>query len=357
VSGALTALAALLGGLAVWKVGGRGRDRRFAGSDVELAMGRAGQAEVARGLFEKLPTVMEFAPPGGIRPGQLGALIDERVDNRDVTATIVDLAIRGHLRITQVDKHDWELTRLEDKPGDHVLPFEQVLLAELFSTATTVRLGDLKQKWARSFAKVRSAVYDDQVASGWYTTRPDKSRGLVAALGVVLAVAGVGACVALGQRTRFALAGVPLALAGLVVVGLSRRAGARTASGTAMAARSGGFKRLIETPTQQEMARFAEHHDVFVEYLPFAIVFGCATQWAKRFAGLGTLPPPTGLWYVPLAGGYHGHDPWDAIAASVAGFAGSAASTLAASAASGGSGGSGGFSSGGGFGGGGGGSW
>lgn len=357
-SGALTALTALAGGALAWRTGRKGRDRRFAGGDVELAMGRAGEAETTRGVFEKLPAVMEFAPPNKIRPGQMGALVDERVDNRDVTATIVDLAIRGHLRIVQVDKHDWELTRL-DKRDDGLLAFESLLLTELFETGNPVRLSSLKQKWSGSYAKVRTAVYQDLVDSGWYAGRPDRARGFAAAKGFALLAAGVAAGIALGQRTTLTLAAVPLVVAGLVTLVLARRAGQRTAAGTAMAARSAGFKRLVETPTQEEMARFAERHDVFIEYLPFAIVFGCATQWAGRFAALGALPPPTIGWYVPLPGGYHGHDAWDDIAASVSGFAGSAGASLAAAAASGGSGGGGGggFSSGGGFGGGGGGSW
>lgn len=358
-SGALTALTALLGGGLAWRTAHRGRDRRFAGGDIELAMGRAGEAETTRGVFEKLPAVMEFTPPNKIRPGQMGALVDERVDNRDVTATIVDLAIRGHLRIVQVDKHDWELTRL-DRADDGLRSFESLLLTELFETGNPVRLSSLKQKWAGSYAKVRTAVYQDLVDSGWYAGRPDRARGIATAKGGALLAAGVAAGIALGQRTTLTLAAIPLVVAGIVTLVLARRAGARTAGGTAMAARSAGFKRLIETPTQEEMARFAERHDVFIEYLPFAIVFGCATQWAGRFAALGALPPPTVGWYVPLPGGYHGDDAWDGIAASVSGFAGSAGASLAAAAASGGSGsggGGGGFSSGGGFGGGGGGSW
>lgn len=357
-SSLLTAVTALLGSAAVFGTARKGRDRRFAGGDVELAMGRPGEAETARGVFEKLPTVMEYAPPGKIRPGQLGALMDERVDNRDVTATIVDLAIRGHLRITQVDEHDWDLTRL-DKPDEGLVPFETLLLTELFGTGPTVKLSSLRQKWAGSFGKVQSAIYDDLVTSGWYAGRPDRARAAATVKGVLLVAAGVGAGIYLGKNTALALAAIPLALAGVGLLVVARKAGARTAAGTAMTARSGGFRRLIETPTQQEMARFAERHDVFVEYLPFAIVFGCATQWAGRFAALGSLPPPTAGWYLPLPGGYHGHDAWDGIAASVAGFAGSAGASLAASAASGGSGsgGGGGFSSGGGFGGGGGGSW
>ena len=42
-------------------------------------------------------------------PGQVGTLVDEHANLIDVTATIVDLAVRGWLTITDLDK-DYELT-------------------------------------------------------------------------------------------------------------------------------------------------------------------------------------------------------------------------------------------------------
>src|SRR5690606_27213808 len=43
-----------------------------------------------------------FVVPDGVRPGHVGTVADERVDPDDVTATLVDLAVRGHLRIVEL---------------------------------------------------------------------------------------------------------------------------------------------------------------------------------------------------------------------------------------------------------------
>ena len=43
--------------------------------------------------------VVRYEPPPDLTPGEIGALVDERVDLRDLTATVVDLAIKGYLRI------------------------------------------------------------------------------------------------------------------------------------------------------------------------------------------------------------------------------------------------------------------
>ena len=61
----------------------------------------------------------EFRVLGEIRPGHVGTVADERVDPIDISATLVDLAVHGHLRITELPRAsefaptEWELSRLE----------------------------------------------------------------------------------------------------------------------------------------------------------------------------------------------------------------------------------------------------
>ena len=56
---------------------------------------------------------VEFVPPDGVLPGQVGTLVDEHANLVDVTATIVDLAVRGWLTITDLD----ERLRAHRDPG------------------------------------------------------------------------------------------------------------------------------------------------------------------------------------------------------------------------------------------------
>jgi hypothetical protein len=44
------------------------------------------------------PRESEFRVVGDVRPGHVGTVADERVDPIDITATLLDLAVRGHLR-------------------------------------------------------------------------------------------------------------------------------------------------------------------------------------------------------------------------------------------------------------------
>ena len=160
----------------------RGRDRRYTGSAVDAAMGNAsGEEEPSRSSTATTGPV-EFIPPDDIRPGQVGTLIDEQANLLDVTASIVDLAVRGLLTITELEpeKHerhpDYELTATPGKGKGTPLPYEQLLLHELFDNRNSVKLSDLKYKFRDSLSKIQNAMYDDSVAQGWYRIRPDKTR-------------------------------------------------------------------------------------------------------------------------------------------------------------------------------------
>ena len=42
--------------------------------------------------------------PTGISPAEAGTLLDDRIHPRDITSTIVDLAVRGFLKIEETDE-------------------------------------------------------------------------------------------------------------------------------------------------------------------------------------------------------------------------------------------------------------
>jgi uncharacterized membrane protein len=102
---------------------------------------------------------------------------------------------------------------------------------------------------------------------------------------------------------------------------------------------------------EKDRQRFAENANIFHEYLPYAIVYGCVEKWAKVFDDLGIEPKAD--WYV----GRHGFVPL-AFASTMTDFSSSISTVMASTpGGSGGSGFGGGGFSGGGGGGGGGGSW
>ena len=356
VGTSLALLAVLLFGVArlAWRTG---RDRRYAGSPLDTAFATSGQEEAVGpsfGPFGAGETPVEFVPPDGLRPGQVGTLVDEAANTLDVTATIVDLAVRGHLRIDEIPKKgwfgkpDWKLTKLKD--GGDLRPYEQALFDGLFTGGGEVKLSGLRNTFAERLKRVQEALYDDVIAQGWFAGRPDEVRLRWRVIGIVGVVLAGGVLVVLAAFTHAGLVGIPLVVGALALLASAKRMPRRTAKGTGVLRRVEGFRRFIDE-SERDRARFAEQQHLFSEYLPYAIVFGATEKWARAFAGLdGELPEPG--WY-----GGSSHFTAAGFSDSIDGFAVTTAGTITSTPAGSGSSGFSGGSSGGGGGGGGGGSW
>src|SRR5207302_4961554 len=135
-----------------------------------------------------------------------------------VTATIVDLAVRGYLRIEEVPKEgwrgkaDWNLVQ-QKQTDDRLQAYERTLLDGIFESGgrPQVKLSELRNTFASKLHEVEGQLYDDAMEQGWFVRRPDKVRRFWAAMGILASIVGVGALVALAARTHVALLGIPVA--------------------------------------------------------------------------------------------------------------------------------------------------
>lgn len=357
VGGGVGLLAVVVGGFS-WLMWKRGRDVRFVGSPVDQVMGGPIETETqAVPLFERGEAPVEFAPPEELRPGQIGTILDEEANTLDVTATIVDLAVRGYLVIEEIPKTwflgkpDWKLTR-QAKDAAELLDYERLLLDGLFEDGDEALLSDLKKTFAARLEKVKHALYRDVVDRKWFLRRPDKVRQTWVGIGIVALLAGIGLTILLAWFTHYGLLGIPFVVGGVLIVIGAKRMPRRTARGTAITRRVNGFRRVIET-AEEHTARWAEQEHVFTRLLPYAVVFGVTDRWARTFEALGAVPTGDMGWYVAARPFVFAE-----FADSLDSFTVTTSGTISATpAGSGGSGFGGGGFSGGGGGGGGGGSW
>ncbi len=302
--------------------------------------------------FRHEPVVVEFAPPQNLRPAQLGMVLDESADTKDVTATIVDLAVRGVLTISEVaGTKDWLLTWRPNNVAD-LLPFEKTLLDGIFvGGRQQVKVSELKGTFQMTLRAAESQIYADAMGRKLFRVRPDLMRAGAIGVGVLVILAGGGLTYLLGVTFGAGLIGVALVLVGIVLIAFSHAISTRTASGRELMQHTLGFRLYMNT-AEKYRQQFAEKAEIFTQLLPYAIVFGCVTQWAKAFEGIDTSRADG--WYV-------GSAPFQAavLSSSLESMNASISSAISAAPPSSGSGsgfGGGGFSGGGG-GGGGGGSW
>jgi len=131
----------------------------------------------------------DLTPPGNLRPAQLGIVLVGRVVLGHITATLVDLAQRGFLRIEEVDGQadpGWLLTDLRGKAADRnsLLRFEVTLLDGLFARQTTARLSEIDQGLVPVLNRFRAQLTRDAVRNGrlyrWHRTqRPPRDERLL----------------------------------------------------------------------------------------------------------------------------------------------------------------------------------
>jgi len=308
-----------------------------------------------RPLFTKEIVVAEFDPPEGLRPAEVGTLIDEKVDIHDISATIVDLAVHGYLRIGEkkADKKSvYWFEKLKDFEGDkELVEYEKEILRGIFGKSEIEFLDNLKNKFYKHLEKIRDRLYEQMKAEGYFVERPDKVKIRYAGVGGGILGASIFILV-LSQLTLFWLV-IPVLVLGTFLLALSPFMPKKTAAGTEAIRRASGFKLFI-SKAEKYHQQFNERINRFDQFLPYAMVFGVVDKWVKAFEKLGIEPPQPGWYVAPYAFNA------GAFSSSMGRMGSAFASTLPSTptqAGGGGSGFGGGGFSGGGFGGGGGGGW
>ncbi|WP_328333780.1 DUF2207 domain-containing protein [Kribbella sp. NBC_00382] len=238
-------------------------------------------------------TRIDFTPPADLRPGEVGTLIDERIDPVDVTATIIDLAVRGHLTITELEhetefaRPDWELRRVPNAPAEELQRYENVLVRAIFGDNDSVLVSELGRQVRANLGLVQDALYDGVVKRGWFTERPDRTRSLWATVGIAVTAIGVVLTVALALTSTWGLAGIAVTAVGvgLLVIGRHMPAKAPAAGrvlGQVAAIRGELLEMDVsELPTDQ-------HAELCSRALPYAVVLGGSERWIDALVATDT---------------------------------------------------------------------
>jgi len=252
------------------------------------------------------PIAVQYEPPAGVSPGEAGTLLDNTVDMRDITATLVDLAVRGYLRIEELQNPKlfglfggattYTLYRL--KPADGLAGHERVVFDGIFSHGDHVPLDELKDEFYTQLGPTRDAIYNQLKGSGFYQNRPDKVKQTWLGCGIGFAILiGVGgafvAAAFLLTPVSFVIAAI---VSGIILVIFAQIMPARTEAGTRTLEHVLGFEEFLRRVESENLKRIiVGHPELFDKYLPYAMAFGVERQFARAFEGIYTQAPQ---WYV-----------------------------------------------------------
>lgn len=253
------------------------------------------------------PIAVQYEPPANVSPAEAGTLLDNSADMRDITATLVDLAVRGYMRIEEQQNPklfglfgggtSYTFHRL--KPAEGLSPHERVVFDGIFGLhGDQVKLDELKDEFYRQLTPIRDAIFTQLTGSGFYQRRPDKVKQMWMGCGVGAAVLiGVGgsfvAAAFLLTPVSFIIAAV---VSGIILLIFAQIMPARTDAGSRALEHVLGFEEFLRRVESENLKRIILNHpEMFDKYLPYAMAFGVERQFARAFEGIYTEPP---RWYV-----------------------------------------------------------
>lgn len=311
-----------------------------------------------RDVGSKGTIIPQYSQPSGRTILEDSVTLNEAVSPVAISATYIDLAIRGYLRLSDLGKrtlggHDFQMEIL--KSVDDLTGHERAALSLLFSSLAVgaqAKTASQDNKYT-SVEALKSSVYDEMIEKGFFADTKAQTK-LLTKWGLIFTIGS------------FFIFGVVSFIAGVITLIYASKMSARTARGVELRDYLLGNKLYMEVAETDRIRTLqsvtgAERIDtgdalqvvkLYEKLLPLAMLFGIEKQWAQQFPIVTSEYQPD--WYSSSTA-------FNAalLGSSLHGFSQTLTTSTFASPASSGGGGSGfsGGSSGGGGGGGGGGGW
>ncbi|HET6935920.1 MAG TPA: DUF2207 domain-containing protein [Candidatus Angelobacter sp.] len=256
-----------------------------------------------------------YEPPAGIRPAEAGTLVDDRVNPRDITAVLVDLAVRGYIKIVEAPHKgllfttkDYELHLLKNRDQwTDLSDYERAMLDKIFAggsmlgdtgTSTSVaqmtRVSELRNHFYTVLPVMKSEIMGGLKSKGMYSVDPDSASGLAVLGALAVAIPYVAAQVLKWADFTDSMGATILAIiiAVIIIFIFGRLLSAKTLKGAQTRVQILGFEEFMNRVDSDRLKRMPP--DTFEKYLPYAMALGVEHRWAKAFEGILQNPP---TWY------------------------------------------------------------
>jgi uncharacterized membrane protein len=248
---------------------------------------------------------VQYEPPDNLSPGECGALVDNEAAMSDITATLVDLAVKGYLTIEQAEEthmlglsHNKEYTfHLRKPPAEWTAarPHEQEMLNALFDAGATtdVRLADLQNHFYTHLPAIRERIFSALMGDGYYFHRPDTTKVAYIGAGVTLGIVFFIGSDILQRITgisspTWSITGI---LSGFIICAFGWFMSSRTTEGERTLERVLGFEEFLGRVEKDQIARLESRPELFEKFLPYAMALHVEKKWVQAFSGIALQPP------------------------------------------------------------------
>jgi uncharacterized membrane protein len=243
-----------------------------------------------------------YEPPPDMSPAEAGTLLEDTIHPRDITCTLVDLAVRGFVKIEEVDDkglvfHHKDYVFHLLKPmaeWTRLVPHERVMLTNVFGEGDETRLSSLKNRFYTAIPVIKQDIMAALKNKGMYLVDPDSANGY-SFVGILVIAAPFLMLQFLWHKDVFSSIGL-LILSGVISAIawwlFARQMTAKTVKGGRTRVAILGFQEFMNRVDADRLKRMPP--DTFERFLPYAMALGVEHQWAQAFAGIVTNPPG---WY------------------------------------------------------------
>ena len=243
--------------------------------------------------------IAQYEEPRGLPPAILAAALDQDVSQKAVTATLLDLARRGYMKIRIVGdpaskgwfskKATYHFVKLKHSETG-MLAFEQTLLDGLFDGEDEVSLEDKTDgSFWTSITSARHQIFTHLKSQGYFRRHPQAIRTAWMIGGCIVALILAWLGIVFGWL--FAVASI---ISGGIIVVFGWFMPQKTKKGSVLAEEAEGFK-LFLSVTERDRLNFTDaperKPEQFARFLPAAVAFGVEEKWGKQFEGMMVQPP------------------------------------------------------------------
>ena len=243
-----------------------------------------------------------YAPPDKMGPAEAGTLVVDHVQPRDITAVLVDLAVRGYIKIAEVDHKglllshkDYELHLLKDSSQwSDLTDYERTMLQQVFQGGSTTHISELRNRFYTTVPLLKTQILSALKRKGMYTLDPDSAAGFWV-LGAIVTAAPYALLQWLGVADFFSgitPAVISIIIAVVIVFLFGRELTAKSMLGARTRVQILGFEEFMNRVDADRLKRMPP--DTFEKFLPYAMALGVEHRWAKAFEGIAQNPPS---WY------------------------------------------------------------
>ncbi len=244
-----------------------------------------------------------YEPPKDMTPAEVGALVDDSIDPRDITSTLIDLAVRGYITIEEKKEKILVFTTKDYvfhlvKPmaeWKDLAPHERVMLENMFQAGSQTSLSGLRNRFYTAIPVIRQDVLAALKKKGMYYVDPDSAHsywllGIIIIATPFLLAQWAGA-ISVFESVPVAIAAI--AISAVIVWLFGRQMTAKTFYGVRTRVAILGFEEFMNRVDADRLKRMPP--DTFEKYLPYAMALGVEHHWAQAFAGIIKNPP---RWYI-----------------------------------------------------------